>query len=130
MWRTSAQVDKPEGIDVGAWLQAILGTAALVSLGVFFTLATRRDGSADTQDNRARRGMRYTVAIIMLGGLAAFYLALALSTVLGWSRTTRAVVFVPGLIIVIVISIAVGARVKAGPASRPTTDRPGTADRP
>jgi hypothetical protein len=113
------QVDKPEGIDVGAWLQAILGTAALVSLGIFFTLATRRDGSADTPDNRTRRGMRYTVAIIMLGGLAAFYLALSLSTALDWSKSARVVVFIPALIIVIVVSIVVGAKVKAGPPAAP-----------
>jgi hypothetical protein len=101
---------------VGAWLQAILGTAALVSLLIFFTLATRRDGSADTPDNRLRRGMRYTVAIIMLGVLAIFFLSLSLSTALGWSGSTRAVVLIPGLIIVVVISIVVGRKIKAGPA--------------
>jgi uncharacterized membrane protein len=105
-----------EGIDVvGAWLQAIVGTAALVSLWIFFTLATRRDGNPDTPDNRSRRAMRYTVAIIMLGGVASFYLALSLSTALGWSKSTRVVVFVPALIIVIVVSLVVGAKVKAGP---------------
>ena len=103
---------------MGAWLQAIFGTAALVSLWIFFTLATRRDGSADTPDNRLRRGMRYTVAIIMLGGLAVFYLSLSLSTALGWSRSTGALLLlIPGLIIVVVLSIVVGARIKAGPAS-------------
>ena len=103
---------------MGAWLQGIFGTAALFSLWVCFKRATRRDGNPETPDNRSRRGMRCTMAIIMLGGLAAFYLVLSVSTALGWSKSTRAVVFIPALIIVIVISIVVGARVKAGHASQ------------